>query len=283
MTTTVTTTAGGPADSLTGRAFAAIGGLAAILTVVGMSGVGDAPAPLAEARSMADHFQAVRADVFIGAGFGLVGVTALGGFGLVLASRLGRAGERGAALAVGAGLFLVVGYLLATHVVYTTLSYAVAATSADVTKGMFVATILAVPVFGLGVTTLLVGAAIGSRRADIMPAWWRTATLAAGTLSMVSVFSYADSGFLSPDVQQQAIANVLIIWLLTTSVVCVIRPRHLGHDASDRRHLRSASSPQLPDSGQVRRHHRRRRPDLSRPTQKSQLLRWWLHGRSRRW
>ena len=217
----------------TGRTLAAIGGLAAVLTVVGLSGVGDAPPPLADAHLMAQHFQAVRADVFIGAGFGLAGVTALGGFGLVLVWRLSRAGERGAALAVGAGLVLVVGYLLATHVVYTTLSYAVATTSDDVTKGMFVATILAVPVFGLGVTTLLVSAAIGSRRADIMPPWWRTATLAAGTLSTVSVFSYADRGFLSPDVQQQAIANVLIIWLMTTSVVCAIRPRSLGHDASE--------------------------------------------------
>jgi len=34
---------------MTTRALAAVGGLAAILTIVGLSGVGDAPAPLTEA------------------------------------------------------------------------------------------------------------------------------------------------------------------------------------------------------------------------------------------
>ena len=148
------------------RVLAAIGVLAGILTIVGLSGVGDAPAPQAEARSIADHFQLVRTDVFIGAIFGMVGVAAMTSFALGLALRLSRRGERAAALAVGAGLTVVVAYLLATHVVYATLSYEVAAMSADVTKGMFVATILAVPVFGLGVATLLVGTAVGSWRAD---------------------------------------------------------------------------------------------------------------------
>lgn len=46
------------------RFLAAVGGLAAILTIVGISGVGDAPAPLDEARLMAEHLQAVRDEVF---------------------------------------------------------------------------------------------------------------------------------------------------------------------------------------------------------------------------
>jgi hypothetical protein len=214
------------------RALAVVGGLAAVLTIVGLSGVGDAPAPLVEARLMAEHFQAVRTDVFIGAAVGLVGVAAMTSFGLALALRLGRTGERAAALAVGVGIIAVVGYLVATHVVYTTLSYAVAATSADVTKGMFVATILAVPVFGLAVATLLVGAAIGCWRVAFMPAWWRIASLAASALSAVAVFSYADRGFFSPDVQQQVVTDVLIVWLLTTSAVCAVSPAHLGQTTS---------------------------------------------------
>ena len=212
------------------RALATIGGLAAILTIVGLSGVGDAPAPLAEAQLMAEHFQEVRVDVFIGAAVGLVGAALLTGFGLTLAMRLALAGEQGAAFVVGAGLTAVVGYLLAIHVVYATLSYAVATTSADVTKGMFVATILAVPVFGLGVAALLVGAAIGCGRADVMASWWRTATLGAATLSTIAVFSYADSGFFSPDVQQQVVTYVLVAWLLTTSIVSAVSRRHRGLD-----------------------------------------------------
>ena len=214
----------------TTRALAAVGALAAILTIVGLSGVGDAPAPLVDAQLMAEHFQAVRVDVFIGAAVGLVGTALLTGFGLTLALRLARAGEKGAALVVAAGLTAVVGYLLAIHVVYATLSYAVATTSADVTKGMFVATILAVPVFGLGVATLLVGAAIGCRRADVMPSWWLTATIGAATLSIIAVFSYAKSGFFSPDVQQQVVTDILVAWLLTTSIVSAVGRRHHGLD-----------------------------------------------------
>jgi hypothetical protein len=225
--------AGRPAGGSTGRSLAAIGGLGAILTMVGLSGVGDAPAPLTDARLMAEHFQAVRTDVFIGAAVGLVGVAAMSWFVLSLALRLGRGGEPAAALAVGAGLTGVVGYLLATHTVYTTLSYGLAATSAEVTKGLFVATILAVPVFGLGVATLLFGAATGSRRAGIMPSWWRIATLPSATLSSIAVFSYADSGFFSPDVQQQVVAYVLVVWLSTTCVVCALRPQHLEHPPGD--------------------------------------------------
>jgi hypothetical protein len=212
-------------DRSSNRLIAATGGLAAILTVVGLSGVGDAPAPLEDARSMADHFQSVRTDVFIGAAVGMVGAAATVGFVSALAWRLARAGERAAGIAVGAGLTVVVGYLLALHTVYLTLSYGIAAESADVTKGMFVATILAVPVLGLGVATLLFAATLGSRRADLMPKSWQAATLAAATLSTISVFSYADSGFFSPDVQQQLVAHVLLIWLAGTAITVAIRRR----------------------------------------------------------
>lgn len=208
------------------RVLAAIGVLAGILTIVGLSGVGDAPAPQAEARSIADHFQLVRTDVFIGAIFGMVGVAAMTTFALGLALRLSRRGERAAALAVGAGLTVVAAYLLATHVVYATLSYEVAAMSDDVTKGMFVATILAVPVFGLGVATLLAGTAVGSWRDAVMPRWWVITTCAAATLSLVAMFCYSENGFFSPDVQQQVVADVLIVWLAMTSVVYAVRSPH---------------------------------------------------------
>jgi hypothetical protein len=215
-----------------GRSNGAIGGVAAILTLVGLSGVGDAPAPLEDARSMADHFQAVRTDVFIGAALGMVGVAALVGFVGAFASRLMRAGERAAGIAIGAGLAVVVGYLLVLHTVYTTLSYGIAVASDDVTKGMFVATVLAVPVVGLGVATLLLAAAIGSWRADLMPRSWRAATLAGGTISTISVFSYADAGFFSPDVQQQVVAYTLVLWLAGTAVACAIRRSGPDRDAA---------------------------------------------------
>ena len=190
----------------TTRALAAVGGLAAILTIGGLSGVGDAPAPLAEAQQMAEHFQAVRVDVFIGAAVGFVGAALLTCFGLTLALRLALAGERGAALVVGAGLTAVLGYLLAIHVVYATLSYAVATTSADVTKGMFVATKL---------------------RCARLRAWRRDAARRCHD-RLWPFFQRADSS--RRTFNNRSSPDILVAWLLTTSIVSAVGRRHHGPD-----------------------------------------------------
>ena len=240
MTTVQATRARTPAASTAGGAAArgaarfgvpATGVLAALLTATGLTGVGDAPAPFDEATSMAEHFQDVRSDVFLGSSFGLVGAAALTAFVLVIVGRLRETGELRAASSATAGLVIVAGYFLVSHVIYATLAYNVAATSAEVTKGMFVATILAVPVFGLGTAALLGGVAVGAWRSRIMPTWWRLVTAAGAAVSLIAVFSYADEDFFSPDVQQQVVGNIVLAWLLITGILLAVRPRSLQPDA----------------------------------------------------
>ena len=205
---------------------------AIVLTAVGLSGVGDAPAPHEPASAMAAHFSDVGDAVLVSAPLGTLGAVALGAFLLTLARRLHADGQSvAAAIVVGGGL-LAVGYLIVLHIVYALLAYSIAATSADVTKGLFVGTIVATTVYGLGVALVLVGAAWGAARAGLLPVWWSAVSGAGGAVAAIALFSFAASGFFSPDVQQQVVAGVIQLWLLVTAVTVATAGgstrRHLG-------------------------------------------------------
>ncbi len=197
----------------------ALGVLALVLTLAGLSGLGDAPAPHVDASFVADHFQDVHDAVLASAPLGTLGAVALGGFLLALARRLHGRGESVAALLVVTGGFIAASYFLFVHVMYTSLADSVAATSPEVAKALFIPTILAVPVLGLGVAVALGAASYGASRTDVLPRWWSLVSAGGAAVAAVSVFSYADSNFFSPDVQQQVVSGVLFVWLILTAVV----------------------------------------------------------------
>ena len=199
-----------------------LGVIAFLFTAMGLSGLGDAPAPHDTAASMSTHFQEVAYDIRLSAPLGTLGAAALAAFVVAFARRLHRRGETVAATLVATGGFLAAGYFIFIHVIYTTLADSVAATSPEVTKGMFVSTILAVPVLGLGVAAALGGAAYGSIRAGLLPRWWSVLGGVGAALAAVAIFSYADSDFFSPDVQQQVVGGVLQLWVLITAAVLAI-------------------------------------------------------------
>lgn len=202
-----------------------LGVIGVLLTMMALSGVGDAPAPYDEPASMAAHFLTVRDDVLFTAPMGILGAAAMAAFLLAFVGRLHGAGEPGAATAVVAGGVVVVGYFLALYVIDTALVYQVAATSPEATKALFVLTILAVPVFGLGVAVTLGGAAYGATRSRLLPRWWTAATVAGATLAATAIFSYARNEFFSPDVQQQTAGNGLFVWVLLTALALFVRDR----------------------------------------------------------
>jgi len=193
-----------------------------LLTAAGLAGVGDAPHPKQSGTSIAAHFQQVSTAVLVSAPLGQLGAVAVAGFVLALARRLQRDGVRAAGV-IAAGGLIASSYLLLLHVVYTSLSYEVASSSAETTKAFFVGTILAVPVFGLGVAAVLGGAAYGAATSRLLPAWWAVVSGTGACLAALAVVAYADSGFFSPDVQQQVVANVLLLWLLVTAATLAKR------------------------------------------------------------
>lgn len=204
-----------------------VGALAFALTGAGLSGIGDAPAPDGTPAAIAMHFQQTGRSVIVAAPLGIVGALALAGFAVALALRLHRISERVAAIAVAAGGVLAGGYLLFTHVIYTSLAYNVGSVTPDITKALFVLTILATPVFGLGVAITLGGAARCATASEVLPRWWTAVTVLGAATSSVATFSYADTGFFSPDVQQQVVVNLLLLWLLTTAAALVMRDRSI--------------------------------------------------------
>ena len=218
-----------------------LGVMAVVLTLAGLSGLGDAPPPHVDAAFMADHFQDVDDAILASAPLGTLGAVALGGFALGVAGRLHRSGELMAAMLVITGGFIAVGYFLFIHVIYTSLADSVAATSPEVTKALFIPTILAVPVLGLGTVLALAGAAYGASRTPVLPRWWSVVSVVGAAIAAVSIFSYADSDFFSPDVQQQVVSGVLFLWLIVTSVVLARRP--WPFESTDVPSLRQAPSP----------------------------------------
>ena len=98
---------------------------------------------------MAAHFRAAEAAITATAPMGLVGAVAVGAFVLAVARRLHRISQPGPALAVAAGGCLAACYLAALQIVYVALASEIAAEDAGTTKGLFVLTIAATPVFGL--------------------------------------------------------------------------------------------------------------------------------------
>ena len=195
----------------------ALGLAGVLLTATGLSGVGDAPAPNDTAASMAAHFRAAEAAITATAPMGLVGAVAVGAFVLALARRLHRISQPGPALAVAAGGCLAACYLASLQIVYVALASEIAAEDAGATKGLFVLTIAATPAFGLATAMTLAAGARGARRGRLLPTWWSATTNAGAAIAAVSVLSYANSGFFSPDVQQHVVGNILLFWVLLTA------------------------------------------------------------------
>jgi hypothetical protein len=198
------------------RLLRAVGAAAIILLVATVPGVGHPPHPLEPAQRMADHFAAVRGSVLMVAPFGFVGAAALGAFFGILAARLKKFGEAASGSVVTAAGAGVVAYFAFMHFAYTLISYALATESAATSKALFVATIMAVPILGASVALALAASAVGLNRIGAAQRWWTIMTGIGAAVASVAVGSYQPSGFFSPDVQQQVVFVVLVVWLLIT-------------------------------------------------------------------
>ena len=146
----------------------------------------------------AAHFELVRDGILITAPFGMLGAAVTVAFMMGFARRLHSRGESMSAAALVSGGLLAACYLLAIQVVFTSLADGAAASSPEAPKALFVPTILAAPVFGLGTSVALGGAAFGATRSRLLPGWWSVTSAAAAAVAAIAVFSYADSNFVSP-------------------------------------------------------------------------------------
>jgi hypothetical protein len=196
--------------------------VALVLTAVGLSGVGDAPDPHAPAAAIAHWFVDRRDDVLLTAPFGYLGAIAVVLVAWLLATGLRDADQFVAARFVVAGGIVTAAYLFLTQILWTSIAYEVAETSPRDAKSLFVVTILAVPLLGVGLAMLLGGSALGALRGRTMPRWWCWITGLAAVVAAFAMIPLADSGFFSPDLQQQIAGNILLAWLLVSAATLVV-------------------------------------------------------------
>jgi hypothetical protein len=192
------------------RAGAVLALLTALLVPIGVSGGGDLPDPHDTNDQIATAFATHRDDILTLAPIGYMAAVGTAVVGWWLARSL----PPPAATVVRAGAAIAATYYALLQVIYTTLAY-----GADV-SGLFVVTILAVPVWAIGVSALSGGVAWGGS----LSRWATIASSAAAVAVLPALVSFEDSGLFSPDVQQQVVGNVLIIWLVIAGVTTLRRP-----------------------------------------------------------
>lgn len=206
----------------------AVGFAVTILTAVGLSGLGDAPHPTASTEEISRYFLERRDDVLMAAPFGYLGAISLVLFSTYLGHRLRRIDQTSAATSVVVGGSMCGTYFAGLHLTLTTIAYEVAEASPATAKALFVGTIMAVPVLGVGVAAMLGGLAAGDRDAKLVPRWLRWLSAAGAVAGMLSLVSFAEEGFFSPDVQQQIAGNPVLLWPLAIGAAMTWRSRSSG-------------------------------------------------------
>jgi hypothetical protein len=202
-------------------------GLAAttlLLISIGLSGIGDAPDPHASPNEIADWFTVRRTDILRAAPFGYLGALAIVALAVVLAAPRQRATTTMSSRVLIAGGIITATYLFSVHLGWSANAYLIAESTPQSAKAVFVTTITSVPMFALGVG-LMAGAAAVHAPSPVVGRWWRIASAAVAALSSVGMIAIADRGYFSPDVQQQTIGNILLAWLLITTVVAALPTR----------------------------------------------------------
>lgn len=190
---------------------------ATVLTAVGFGGIGDAPDPHEPTGEITDWFTSRRADILLAAPFGYLGAMTIVALTAVLAGAHRRTVSTATSRALVAGGMVTAAYLVGAHVAWSANAYQIAAFSPEAAKAVFVLTFTSVPVFAAGMA-LMAGAAAASPSLMTFGRWWRVASAAVAATSSAGVVAFADHDYLSPDVQQQTIANLLLAWLVVTGL-----------------------------------------------------------------
>jgi hypothetical protein len=70
-----------------------------------------------------------------------------------------------------------------------------------------------------------VATGIASRRSATFPRWHAVVGFLAALVLACAALAFAQTRYFSPDVQQQVVAQVFLLWVLLTAVLCARTPR----------------------------------------------------------
>jgi len=182
---------------------------------VAVSGFGDTPDPRSTTDEIASYFVSHRTDVLVGVV--LLGVALIAMLVVIngLAGDLHLRGRETSAGVVQSSATVAVGIIAAGMLLpYSGLSYIIGAEAPDSAKSVFALTILATPVCALPLAACLGGLAIELGRERLASRWFVWTTGVVAVAMAATACSFAASGALSPDVQQQVLFQLLIVWLI---------------------------------------------------------------------
>jgi hypothetical protein len=196
-----------------------VGVFAGVALGVGVSAFGDTPDPRWTTDEISNYFVHHRTEVFVGVV--LLGIASMAVLVVVsgLATNLHARGLQTTARVVQSSATVAVSAILAGMVLpYAGLSYIIGAEAPQAAKGLFALTILATPVCAVPLATCIGALAIGMRRAGLARAWFVWVTGFVAIAMATTACSFAASDAFSPDVQQQVLFQLLIIWLILSGV-----------------------------------------------------------------
>ena len=212
VTTTVTTTH--PVTQSRRVRAPGFGIAGAVLLWLGASSFGDTPDTRETTAAIADYFIANRTNVLVGAVLFGAGLLCLLAVSSRVAAQLESAGQPGIGRFAHGAATISVAMLLGTVVLIDAgLSYVIGAEAPDAAKALFELTLVATPIAGLALAASMGAIAIGLVRSGSGRRWFRALTGAAAVAFAVTACSFAASGPFSPDVQQQVLLMVLVVWL----------------------------------------------------------------------
>jgi hypothetical protein len=184
-----------------------------VLTLSGLSALGDTPDPHDPADSLAAYFVKHRDAMFTSMTLVTVAGVAIIIFLAVLRTRLADDVARAIAFTAGVG---IVALLFLNELIYSALGFSIGRDDPANAKSLFALTILS-SVLLSALVALLLGT-VGARR-GALPRWFAYVSFAGAVLVLPGLASFGDTGFLYADVQQQVVAQVFLVWLLVASIV----------------------------------------------------------------
>jgi len=189
----------------------------AVVLLVGISALGDAPDTRNSTEQIARYFSVHNNSIY----FCAVCVTvAMGGllvFAAFVAQTIDGAGASVlASVARSTSVVVATGVIIAMALMYATLAYVIGPESPGSAKALFELTLVVVPLLAVPIGMLIGVVALAVFRNGVGRPWFGVLSIVAVVVCAIGACGFAEHGLFSPDVQQQVVFQVLIVWLIAS-------------------------------------------------------------------
>ena len=104
------------------------------------------------------------------------------------------------------------------------LGFQVAANTPTTAKALFVITIVSPTLQGPFAAALAASVGFAALVRGVFARWFAIGSFVAAVVMLPAAFAYRSSGFLYPDVQQQLVGQIFLLWVLVAAILVVRRP-----------------------------------------------------------